>query len=31
MWQDGNVISFRAKVVERDILVLNNGKVELAG
>ena len=31
MWNDGSVVSFRAKVVERDIVVLNNGKVELAG
>jgi len=31
MWTDGNVVSFRAKVVERDIVVLNNGKVQLAG
>lgn len=31
MWNDGNVVSFRSKVVERDIVVLNNGKVQLAG
>lgn len=30
MWKDGNVISFRSKVVERDLMVLNNGKVELS-
>lgn len=30
MWRDGNTVSFRARVVERDIVVLNNGKVEVA-
>jgi len=30
MWQDGNIISFRAKVVERDLLVLNNGRAEVS-
>lgn len=30
IWRDGDVVSFRSKVVERDIVVLNNGKVELA-
>lgn len=30
MWQDGSKISFRALVVERDVVVLNNGLVELA-
>lgn len=29
IWQDGNVVSFRARVVERDIVVLNNGKVTI--
>ena len=27
IWQDGTTISFRARVVERDVVVLNNGKV----
>ena len=27
IWQDGDVVSFRARVVERDVVVLNNGKV----
>ena len=29
MWKDGNNISFRARVVERDQVVLNNGLVEI--
>ncbi|MDE2462932.1 MAG: MaoC family dehydratase N-terminal domain-containing protein [Alphaproteobacteria bacterium] len=29
MWRDGAVISFRAKVKERDVVVLNNGKCTL--
>jgi len=29
MWKDGNVVSFRARLVERDVVVLNNGKVEI--
>lgn len=28
-WQDGNVISFRSRVKERDVVVLNNGKCTL--
>lgn len=31
MWVDGNVVSFRSKVKERDVVVLNNGKCTLAG
>ncbi|MFT5133008.1 MAG: acyl dehydratase [Gammaproteobacteria bacterium] len=30
VWQDGDEISFRSKVIERDLVVLNNGKVELS-
>ena len=30
MWVDGNIVSFRSKVKERDIVVLNNGKCTLA-
>ncbi len=30
MWKDGSDVSFRAKVVERDVVVLNNGLVEVA-
>jgi acyl dehydratase len=30
MWLDGPVVSFRARVVEREALVLNNGLAELA-
>jgi len=29
IWRDGNIVSFRAKVVERDVVVLNNGKATL--
>jgi len=29
MWKDGNVLSFRSKVKERDVIVLNNGKCTL--
>jgi acyl dehydratase len=25
MWKDGNIVSFRARVLERDVVVLNNG------
>ena len=30
MWQDGNIVSFRCSVKERDIVVLRNGKCTLA-
>ena len=30
MWIDGSVVSFRAKVKERDVVVINNGKCTLA-
>ena len=29
MWRDGTVVSFRARAVERDVLVLNNGRAEI--
>ena len=29
MWRDGNVISYRARVVERDVIAINNGRAEL--
>jgi acyl dehydratase len=29
MWQDGSTVSFRARVVERNLVVLNNGKTEI--
>jgi acyl dehydratase len=29
MWRDGPVVSFRAKLVERDVVVLNNGRAEI--
>ena len=31
LWRDGAVVSFRARVVERDAVVLNNGRAEIAG
>lgn len=30
MWVDGNIVSFRSKAKERDVVVLNNGKCTLA-
>jgi acyl dehydratase len=29
IWRDGEIVSFRARLVERDVIVLNNGKVEI--
>ena len=31
IWIDGNLVSFRAKVKERDVVVINNGKCTLTG
>jgi acyl dehydratase len=31
MWRDGPVVSFRARVVGRDVMALNNGRAEIAG
>jgi acyl dehydratase len=30
MWRDRSVVSFRARVVERDVVALNNGRAEIA-
>jgi acyl dehydratase len=30
MWRDGSIVSFRARLVERDVIVLNNGRAEIA-
>jgi acyl dehydratase len=30
MWRDGNVVSFRSLIVERDAVVLNGGRAEIA-
>jgi acyl dehydratase len=30
LWRDGAVVSFRARVVERDVVVLNNGRAVIA-
>jgi hypothetical protein len=29
MWRDGAIVSFRTRAVERDVVVLNNGRLEL--
>jgi acyl dehydratase len=29
MWKDGNIVSFRCRVVERDVVAINNGKAEI--
>jgi acyl dehydratase len=29
MWLDGNIVSFRARVVERDVIAINNGRAEV--
>lgn len=29
LWRDGNVVSFRARVTERDVVVLDHGRIEL--
>jgi acyl dehydratase len=29
MWKDGNTVSFRSRLVERDVIALNNGRVEI--
>jgi acyl dehydratase len=31
MWRDGNIVSFRARVVERDVIAINNGRAEVRG
>jgi acyl dehydratase len=31
IWRDGNVASFRSRVVERDVVAINNGRAEIVG
>jgi acyl dehydratase len=31
IWSDGTVASFRSRVVERDVLAINNGRAEISG
>ena len=31
MWRDRSVVSFRARVVERDVVAINNGRAEIRG
>jgi acyl dehydratase len=30
LWRDGKVVSFRSRVVERDVVAINNGRAEIA-
>jgi hypothetical protein len=30
VWVDGNIVSFRCRLKERDVTVINNGKCTLA-
>ncbi len=30
IWRDGDVVSFRTRVVERDVVAINNGRAEVA-
>jgi acyl dehydratase len=30
MWRDGGVVSFRARVIERDVVAINNGRAQIA-
>jgi acyl dehydratase len=29
MWRDGSLVSFRSRIVERDVIAINNGRAEL--
>jgi hypothetical protein len=29
MWRDGKIVSFRSRVIERDVIAVNNGRAEL--
>jgi hypothetical protein len=29
MWRDGKIVSFRSRVVEREVIAVNNGRAEL--
>ena len=29
IWRDGDVASFRCRVVERDVIAINNGRAEI--
>lgn len=31
IWRDGGVVSFRAHVIERDVVAVNNGRAKIAG
>jgi acyl dehydratase len=30
MWRNGDVLSFRARVVERDVIAINNGRASIS-
>jgi hypothetical protein len=29
MWRDDAIVSYRARLLERDVIVLNNGRAEI--
>jgi hypothetical protein len=29
LWREGSTVSFRARVLERDVIALNNGRAEV--
>ena len=31
IWRDGGVVSFRARVMERDVIAINNGRTDVKG
>jgi acyl dehydratase len=31
IWRDGGVVSFRARVIERNVIAINNGCAEVTG
>jgi acyl dehydratase len=31
IWRDGGIVSFRARVIERDVVAINNGRADVNG